>query len=116
MSRGTRAAGILGTGLGGVVTYTLYADPLLSATAGLCWGVGSALTVRYRTEWTGDPDRTSAADGLPSAFVLFVGLFGVHAGLPIPDGLRWALVVLVVGALLAAIGLGILLARRATTA
>ncbi|SFR32143.1 hypothetical protein [Halogeometricum limi] len=109
MRRTTRFVGVAGSLLGAFVAYTLFPDPLLAATAGLCWGVGGALTTRHRAVWTGDPERTSLLDGAPAALVLVVGLFGVHRGLPVPSSLRWALVFLVVGAALSGIGLGLAL-------
>ncbi|ELZ31145.1 hypothetical protein C474_09929 [Halogeometricum pallidum JCM 14848] len=116
MSRTTRAIAIGGALLGGAVSSLLYPDALLAATAGLCWGLGCALAYRERETWTNASRDASLANAVPSLLLSGVAIFGIHAGLAIPDSLRWALVVLLGGAILAAVGAGIALGRRGTAA
>ncbi|MUV58475.1 hypothetical protein [Halogeometricum sp. CBA1124] len=112
MSRSTRAAGILGGLLGGVVAYWLSSAPLLAANAGVCWAGGCALLFREREAWSGDSDGASLADGLPAVLFVAVSFGIVNAGVELPDSLRWALVVLVFGAVFFAVGIGMVLGRR----
>ena len=116
MSRTTRAVALAGALLGGAVSYVLYPDPLLAATAAFCWGVAGALTFRERETWTRGSEGVSLANAVPAVLLSAVGTMGVHAGLPLPDSLRWALVALVFGAVLAAVGAGIALGRRGAAA
>jgi hypothetical protein len=111
VSRTTRAVALAGALLGGAVSYVLYPDPLLAATAAFCWGVAGALTFRARGS-----EGVSLANAVPAVLLSAVGTMGVHAGLPLPDSLRWALVALVFGAVLAAVGAGIALGRRGAAA
>lgn len=94
----------------------LYPDPSLAATAGLCWGLGCALAYRERETWTNASGNASLANAVPSLLLIGVGTLGIHVGLAIPDSLRWALVVLVSGAILAAVGAGIALGRQGAAA
>jgi Flp pilus assembly protein TadB len=116
VSRTTRAVALVGGLFGGVVSYVLYPDPLLAATAAFVWGVAGALTYRERETWTRGSEGVSLANAVPAVLLSVVGTMGVHAGLPLPDSLRWALVALVFGAVLAAVGAGIALGRRGTAA
>ncbi|MDS0297192.1 hypothetical protein NDI76_00360 [Halogeometricum sp. S1BR25-6] len=116
MSRTTRAVALVGGLLGGVVSYLLYPDLLLAATAAFSWGVAGALTYRERETWTRGSEDVSLANAVPAVLLSTVGTMGVHAGLPLPDSLRWALVALVFGAVLAAVAAGIGLGRRGAAA
>jgi hypothetical protein len=105
--------GLVTTLVGTFVTYGLFPDRLLAATAGACWGLGAALSVRERAVWTTRSGGLNLVNALPGVLLLAVGAFGVHAGLPLSDGLRGALLILVVGVVLVAANGGVVLGRRA---
>jgi hypothetical protein len=105
--------GLVATLLGTFVTYGLFGDRLLAVTAGACWGLGGALSVRERAVWTTRSGDLNLANALPGVLIVLVGTFGLHPGLPLSLGLRSALLVLVAGVVLVAANAGILLGRRA---
>lgn len=95
-------------------TYALFPNSLLAVTAGLCWITGVIFATRDSGVWRGDAvSAPNAGSALIGPLVIAVGIFGFNAGLPLSIGLRGALLVTIVGALFAAVGAGVRMARSA---
>jgi len=105
---------VVGLVAGGVSYWLGSTDPVLTGTLVVTYTVGTRLSLLY-------PDMVYEADspawavgkwsGAATAMVLVAAFFGVNQSLPIPDGLRLSLQLLVLGVGYTAWAFGVAYAR-----
>ena len=103
MDRSTRdilVALVIGGGVTGGV-YAIAGHPVLAGVAGLCWAGAVALALHvkhlYPAYWTGEGWTDRRWSGLGNGALLLAGLIGVGPLLPVTNGLRFGLGILVLG-------------------
>lgn len=110
MDRTTRWFVGIGVGTGvAFVSYTwLVPNLLLAATDAVLYSAGSALLIRHQQVWRGlDTEGLDPWAATAGPLVIIVGVFGLNVELGLRFGLRTGLLVLAVGAMLAAWSIGV---------
>lgn len=106
------SAWLLSIGVGAILgggTYAfLVADPALAGTLALLWTIGFRLTIRHRHVGSGSAGwRTARWSGAFGGLVTLAATLGLGPTLPLPDGVRLAIGLLLVGVAMTAFNLGV---------